>query len=370
MTDSGLRALCCWFADQNVRSMEREEQAEPTCFCDGRDMVGNPFCGTTSGWRHIVLLCLRAVGRFLRQWTLPVAMVLGALAYFLGRELPLSGQFKGVLLHTTELLQPLLLFCMLFVAFCKVSPSQLRPHVWHLWLMIVQSVSFALVCLFLWLVPETPWRSIAESLMLAMVCPTATACAVVTQKLGGDSAATTSYTIAINILVAVLCPLLLPIAHPQAGMSFFPAFLLIMGKVFPLLMLPLLFAWCVRRFLPVFHSRVVATSGLAFYMWAVSLALAIAVSCRALAHSEETLWTVLGIGAVTMIACLFQFAFGKWVGSHYGLRMEAGQAMGQKNTVFIIWLGYTFLSPATAIAGGFYSIWHNVVNSYQLYQRE
>ena len=34
----------------------------------------------------------------------------------------------------------------------------------------------------------------------------------------------------------------------------------------------------------------------------------------------------------------------------------------------IIWLGYTFLSPITATAGGFYSVWHNVVNSWQLYK--
>ena len=31
-------------------------------------------------------------------------------------------------------------------------------------------------------------------------------------------------------------------------------------------------------------------------------------------------------------------------------------------------MGYTFFTPITAVAGGFYSIWHNVINSYQLYQ--
>ena len=76
-----------------------------------------------------------------------------------------------------------------------------------------------------------------------------------------------------------------------------------------------------------------------------------------------------GIAVVTHVACLLQFSFGKWIGSHYGKRMEAGQALGQKNTVFIIWLGYTFLSPITAAAGGFYSVWHNLVNSWQLYKK-
>ena len=31
-------------------------------------------------------------------------------------------------------------------------------------------------------------------------------------------------------------------------------------------------------------------------------------------------------------------------------------------------MGYTFLTPDTSIAGGFYSIWHNVYNSWQLYK--
>ncbi|MCI6725792.1 MAG: transporter, partial [Bacteroidales bacterium] len=42
------------------------------------------------------------------------------------------------------------------------------------------------------------------------------------------------------------------------------------------------------------------------------------------------------------------------------------QALGQKNTVFAIWMGYTFLTPVSSLAGGFYSIWHNIFNAWQL----
>ena len=47
-------------------------------------------------------------------------------------------------------------------------------------------------------------------------------------------------------------------------------------------------------------------------------------------------------------------------------KMTAGQSLGQKNTIFLIWLAYTFMTPETAIIGGLYSIWHNVYNSWQL----
>ena len=306
---------------------------------------------------------------FLKNWTLPVSMINGALAYYICRQLPLSYEVKFDILTVIEVLQPVLLFLMLFVAFCKIKPTDLKPHRWHLWLLLTQCLLFAAACAALWLYPSTGLRVIIEGFMLAIICPTATACAVVTQKLGGDSAATTSYTIIINMVVALLCPLLLPVAHPQEGLTFFPAFMVIIHKVFPLLIVPLFLAWFVRYLMPSFHKRIVATKDLAFYMWAVSLAIAIAVTCKALAHSHESMWNVGGIAVVTLVACLFQFSFGKWIGSHYGKRMEAGQALGQKNTVFIIWLGYTFLSPITAAAGGFYSVWHNLVNSWQLYKK-
>ena len=306
---------------------------------------------------------------FLKNWTLPVSMISGALAYYICRQLPLSYEVKFDILTVIEVLQPVLLFLMLFVAFCKIKPTDLKPHRWHLWLLLTQCLLFAAACAALWLYPSTGLRVIIEGFMLAIICPTATACAVVTQKLGGDSAATTSYTIIINMVVALLCPLLLPVAHPQEGLTFFPAFVVIIHKVFPLLIVPLFLAWFVRYLMPSFHKRIVATKDLAFYMWAVSLAIAIAVTCKALAHSHESMWNVGGIAVVTLVACLFQFSFGKWIGSHYGKKMEAGQALGQKNTVFIIWLGYTFLSPITAAAGGFYSVWHNLVNSWQLYKK-
>lgn len=296
-------------------------------------------------------------------------MTAGVLAYFVGSSLPLSAASKSSVLGFIEWLQPVLLFIMLFVAFCKVSPKALKPRLWHLWLLLTQTGLFSLCCWLLWLFPHTSSRLAIEGFMLAIICPTATACAVVTQKLGGDSATTTAYTILVNLTVAVMIPLLLPLAHPHAGMTFLPAFITIIKKVFPLLIMPLLLAWLVRYCLPRLHRAILSTRDLAFYLWAVALSLAIAITVRALVHSDESLWHVAAIAGATLVACVFQFAFGKWIGSHYGCRMEGGQAMGQKNTIFIIWVGYTFLSPITATAGGFYSVWHNVVNSWQLYKK-
>ena len=64
-----------------------------------------------------------------------------------------------------------------------------------------------------------------------------------------------------------------------------------------------------------------------------------------------------------------QFWAGKKIGAAYGCKISAGQALGQKNTVFGIWMGYTFLDPVVSVSGGFYSLWHNCFNSWQLYRR-
>ena len=43
--------------------------------------------------------------------------------------------------------------------------------------------------------------------------------------------------------------------------------------------------------------------------------------------------------------------------------------LGQKNSGFLIWLGYSYMTPVTSVAGGLYSIWQNIINSLELYEQ-
>jgi BASS family bile acid:Na+ symporter len=307
--------------------------------------------------------------RIFKNWILVISILSGILAYFIAAALPLTIGTKQYLLRAAEDLQPTLLFCMLLVAFCKISPKDMKPRMWHLWLLFIQLIFFGLSTLALWLYPDTIMRFVIEGFMLAMICPTATACAVVTQKLGGDSAATTSYTILICLAVAIVVPFALPLSNPTADITFMECSLAIFKEVFPVLLCPLFLAWLIRWIMPPLHRAIISINDLAFYMWAVNLFLAIAVTTRVLVNTDESAWNVFAIAAATLLACILQFYIGKKIGGRYGMSIEGGQAMGQKNTIFIIWLGYTFLSPISAVAGGFYSIWHNVYNSWQLFEK-
>ena len=309
--------------------------------------------------------------KFLRTWSLPIAMAGGVIMYLLYTNIPLFDGTHGFVSSVLAVVQPGLIFAMLFVTFCKVNIKELKPSKWHLWLLAFQLLSFIAISLSIAIVPDMPetLRVLLEAAMMCLMCPTATAAAVITARLGGNSASLISYTMQINIAVALVAPLFLALSHPVEGMSLVSSFMLIMGKVFPLLLLPLLCSEIVRRLLPRLHA-VLVTKGrnLPFYLWLVALSLAIAMTSRAIAHSSLSIWVMAGIAAVSLVCCIVQFAFGRFIGRRNGEVIAGGQSLGQKNTVFAIWFACTFLTPVTAIAGGFYSLWHNLVNTWQLYK--
>lgn len=305
----------------------------------------------------------------MKDWSLPIIMLMGVVAYFVFVSLPLSAEIHQLANKTVAIVQPLLLFLMLFISFCKIDPTKIRPRRWHLWLILVQACSFIVLALVSQFIDNYNVSILFECAMICMIAPTATAAIVVTDKLGGNTLTITAYTIMINIVTSVVFSLFIPFVNPTIGMSFWHAFAIIVKQVFPLLVFPFILAWLVRLFLPKLLNIILRIRDLAFYLWMIALAIALSVTTRALVHSNISVWCFLGILFVTLICCILQFYIGKRIGSHYNDRISAGQSLGQKNTVFIIWTAYTFMNPVTAVAGGFYSIWHNSINSYQLYKK-
>ena len=308
---------------------------------------------------------------FLKRWTLPISMITGVIAYFVYVSIPWLDATHQFAADAVSVIQPALIFLMLLMAFCKVEPSALRPHRWQFLLLAIQAGAFALMAVPLILFPSMPCRPIVESAMICMICPTATAASVVTSRLGGDAGTVVSYTVVINLVGAVLIPLVVSLLPDRAaGMDFLTSFTAIISRVFPLLIMPLFLAFAFRRFMPRLHAWLVRYSATSFYLWAVALSLAIVVTTKAIVHSHESLWQYVGIALASAAACAVQFALGRLIGKKNRQPIAGAQSLGQKNTAFAIWMAYTFMNPITALAGGFYSVWHNVVNSYQLYQYE
>ena len=248
------------------------------------------------------------------------------------------------------------------------------------------------------MLPDGNGRILVESAMLCFICPTASAAGVVTSKLGGSLSDTVSYVVMINISVALVVPLAIPIVNTASDVPFMTSFLAICMKIFPLLVLPLIIAWIVRYTMRRLQRWLMRYTEWAFYCWGVALCFAIYLATRALVLSGLSVWIVLLIGVISLVCTLAQFGVGRAAGRICASKVEvnaavvgsaasrdprnaaessaevdtvtAGQALGQKNTGFLIWLGYSYMTPVTSVAGGLYSVFQNCINSFELYQKE
>ena len=301
----------------------------------------------------------------------------------------------------THFMQPTLLFAMLTLSFLKIRPRDLRLHRWHVVLLSVQAVLFIVCALAAMACRETYIGRLAfESAMICFVCPTATASAVIVQKLNGSLSGIVTYIVLCNIMVTVLSPVFLPLVEPQNGMTFLTELIMIMRKVFPLLLCPLFLAFAIRYFAPGLMQILLRIRDMAFYLWLVALALAIMVTVRTIIESSIDSGLLACFAGVSLACCLIQFWVGRRIGRKFFSTQEteswagrckeksggstqetknmeygdavrrseitATQAFGQKNTIFAIWMALVFLNPLTSVVGGFYSIWHNVINAWQL----
>jgi len=308
--------------------------------------------------------------RFIKNWTLPISMVMGVISYFVYVNIHALDNTHQQMSDFISLAQPSLIFMMLFLAFCKVKPKELRPHAWQLKLIAVQSISFAILALPILYFPQLPGRVVIESAMICLICPTATAASVVTTRLQGNASSVISYTCVINLVAALLIPAIVSLIHsnPSSNISFIASFSAIICRVFPLLILPLILAFTVRYMLPRLHAFFVRIGYISFYLWAVTLTISIGITTKAIVHSHETIGDYIGIALVSAVTCILQFYLGRTIGRNHQEPIAGAQSLGQKNTAFAIWVSYTFMNPVTALAGGFYAVWHNIYNSYQLYQ--
>lgn len=309
--------------------------------------------------------------RFLKDWTLPVAMGAGALLYLLFAFTP---ALEGAALFMSPLLDallPVFMFLVLFVTFCKVDFHQMRPVWWHLWVLLFNLLFVGIVMAML-LFPHNASPSVKillEALLMCIIAPCATAAAVVTQKLGGSLEQTTTYTFLSNFLTVLLVPVCFPMIEKGVDVSFLTAFSKILYQVVILLVLPMLLAYIVKHYMHRLHRRIISVRDLSFYLWACSLMIVTGTTVKNIVHAEASVELLSVIALLGLLLCVVQFAVGRFIGHFFNHAQEAGQALGQKNTAFAIWLAYTYLNPLASVGPGCYILWQNIINSVEIWQQ-
>ena len=309
--------------------------------------------------------------RFLKDWTLPVSMGAGAAAYLLFAFTPQLDAAGAAMAPFFAAILPLFMFLVLFVTFCKVDFRKLRPVMWHWWVGVFQVLFIGvLMALILGFRMTSDSLILMEALLMCVISPCATAAAVVTQKLGGSLEQMTTYTFLSNFLTALLVPVCFPLIEKGADITFWAAFMKILHEVFLVLIVPMLLAYIVKHRLHRLHRKIISIRDLSYYLWACSLMIVTGTTVKNIVHAEATVWLLTAIALLGLIICIVQFAVGRFVGHYFDHTQEAGQALGQKNTAFAIWLSTAYLNPLSSVGPGCYILWQNIVNSIEIYRRQ
>lgn len=265
---------------------------------------------------------------------------------------------------------PLFMFLVLFVTFCKVDFHKMRPVWWHLWVSVFNLLFVGIVmALILFSNSRSSFLILMEALLMCVIAPCATAAAVVTQKLGGSLEEMTTYAFLSNLLTVLLVPVCFPMIEKSADITFMAAFTKILYQVVILLVMPMLLAYVVKHFMHRLHRRIVAVRDLSFYLWGCSLMIVTGTTVKNIVHAEASLFLLGAIASLGLVLCIIQFAVGRFVGHYFDRAQEAGQALGQKNTAFAIWLGITYLNPLSSVGPGCYILWQNIINSIEIWQK-
>lgn len=307
---------------------------------------------------------------FFKRFSLPVSLLVGVVSYLMFSQIEILEPIGDVAGPLFLDIMPVVLFTILYVTFCKIQIKEMKPRTWHF---ILQGIRIALSGFFVWLITLTSdadVKLLLEGMFICIICPTAAAAPVVTEKLGGSIGSLTIYTIIANVVTSVIIPLFFPMVEKSADIEFFAAVLMVLKNVTIVLVVPLVLALTSRKVIPSFTSWLAKKKDLGFYLWCVNLAIVSGVTMRNILLSTVSGHTLVLLIILPLFVTIALFAIGKAVGRPFGDSISAGQALGQKNTVVGIWLTISFLNPLAAVAPGAYVLWQNMVNAWQLWYKD
>lgn len=262
---------------------------------------------------------------------------------------------------------PFLIFSILFLNFSSVEVRSLRVRPMHGWLIAFQ-IFVSLGC-YLLLHPFN--ELLAQGLLIGILSPVAASVVVIACLLGADRSTITTYTLVGNVGIALVAPIYFSFIGTNVTMPFWDSFLLILSKIAPTLVLPLLLIILLQLFVPKVNNFIARYQGVSFYLWAMALMITLGQTIDFIyLHGAGHIPEIVGLGVASLVVCAVQFAVGKAIGRHYGDTVSGGQGLGQRNTALAIWMSAMYLQPLASTFPALYSIWQNLYNSYQLWRKD
>ena len=291
----------------------------------------------------------------LRSFVLPFAILMGLLFH---RQL--------VLLRDVT---PYLIFSILLLNYVAVDMKKLKMTMLDVWIMLFQIV----VSLGSYFLAKALGASelVAQGILGGVLCPVAASSVVIATMLGANRETVTTYTIAGNLMVAVVAPIYFSFIGTLQDLPLLQSMWLIFRRIAPTIALPFFIALFLQHFAPKVNAFLCRYKGFSFYLWAAALTITLGQTIDFMfLNGREERDSILFLGIASIFFCIVQFALGKWLGSKYGDRVAGGQLLGQKNSAMGIWIANTYLLPLASVFPALYSIWQNLFNSWQLWRKD
>ena len=259
----------------------------------------------------------------------------------------------------TWLIRPLLIF-MFYIICLQIKLPELKIRRSHLKILLFNIA-----------IPTGLWGGlclcgqplIAQIVFFTAVTPTANAAPVVMKFLGGKPSYVVTSFVLTNIGVSLALLFLLPLVTGRVSL---PAFLDAGWNLGIIIVVPVTAALITRALFKSAPQRAAKFGGISFFLWSVTLFIIAASGSYSIAqHDEISKNYLLLIGSTTALICVMNFVCGRWLGEP-GLKREASQSLGQKNTALTIFLALQFSDPLVALGPSFYVLWHNLWNAVQM----
>ena len=263
---------------------------------------------------------------------------------------------------TQHTLTPVLIAAMLFITFCRVDIRQMRLEWSHLWMLLIQFVGAAVVY---YAVTPLLGQEVGQGAMICVMAPIAMAAVVIGGLLGGNVTMMVTYSLVCNLVTALIAPYMLH-AFGNGDCTFAQ----IISRVAPTLIAPFVVAQLCRWLLPKVAAWFAAHSSISFYLWLISLILVMGRTTLFILNADADPMVEVELALVALVLCFVQFKTGRFLGRYTGDVVATTQSVGQKNTIFAIWLSLNFLNPIASIAPTAYIVWQNLANSWQMWKHE
>lgn len=250
---------------------------------------------------------------------------------------------------------------MFYMVCLQLRWRQLKPQKSHFMLVLV-NLCMGVVPYFI--LHISGYETLALTAFFVGIMPTATAAPVVMGFLKGRVGYVVTAFVLTNLTISFSLVFLLPVVVQNQSAAFInevgTALLWVVG-------LPIILAVVTRIFFKNADMWPRKCQTLTFSAWSCCLFICAADAAWFFKNNPDTPQTViLEVGFIALIICILNFFIGYKIGRKR-LHRESSQALGQKNTMFAMYLALTFISPLVAMGPIFYVLWHNTWNAIQMY---